>query len=401
MKKFGESVRNFIKYTDKILLVLCLFASSYGIVLVYSATRYLLKDGQWISATSRTMIMAVLLGIIVSFIISLIDYDIIIKMWPLVAIVCGGLMILTLFIGHGPENGADDTAWLILPGGLYFQPSELGKIGFIITFSIHLNKVKDHVSHFFTVVLLALHAAIPLVLVMKNGDDGSALLFLFIALVMMYAAGVKLIYFILAGIAAIGGFAAAWFFNLIPTFQKNRFMVVFDQNFDPQNYAFQQNQSLNAIGSGQIFGKGLFQGNYTQRTPSSLYVPENQNDFIFSVAGEELGLLGCLVVMLILLAISLRILKTGFQAKNYIGFLICCGTAGMILSQSFLNIGMCLKLLPVIGITLPFFSSGGSSNICLYIGIGMIFSVYRSSKTGYNENTIQVPYGRSYKRHLR
>lgn len=398
MKKIGESIREFVKYTDKLLLFLCLFASGYGILLVYSATRYLIKDGELISATSRTMIIAILLGLLTSLVISLVDYDIIIKMWPVVAAICGGLMILTLFIGVGPENGADDTAWLVLPGGFYFQPSELGKIGFIITFSIHLNKVKDRIGNFLTVILLALHAAVPLLLVMKNGDDGSALLFLFIAAVMMFAAGVKLIYFILGAIAAVLGFSAAWVFDLIPNFQKKRFMVVFDQNFDPQNFAFQQNQSLNAIGSGQIFGKGLFKGNYTQRAPAGLYVPESQNDFILSAAGEELGLLGCLAVMLILLAISLRIIKIGMKAKNNTGFLICCGTAGMILSQSFLNIGMCLKLLPVIGITLPFFSSGGSSNICVYIGVGIILSIYRSSKTGYNEHGIQIPYGRSYRR---
>lgn len=315
MKKIGEALREFVKYTDKFLLILCLFASTFGALLVYSATRYLLKDGEMISSTSNTMIFAILLGLVLAFVISLVDYDIILKMWPIVVLVCGGLMILTLFIGVGPENGADDTAWLILPGGFYFQPSELGKIGFIITFSIHLNKVKDHVSNFLTVLLLVAHAGVPLILVMENGDDGSALLFLFIAAIMMYAAGVKLIYFILGAFAAVTGFAAAWAFDIIPSFQKKRFMVVFDQNFDPQNYAFQQNQSLNAIGSGQIFGKGLFKGNYTQRTPSSLYVPESQNDFIFSAAGEELGLIGCIAVILILLAISLRILKVGTKAK--------------------------------------------------------------------------------------
>ena len=398
MKKAGKSVMDFIKNTDKILLMLCLFASSYGILLVYSATRYTLKNGQWISSTSKTMIMAVLLGIVCSLIISLIDYDIIVKMWPLVALVAGGLMVLTLFIGHGPENGADDTAWLILPGGIYFQPSELGKIGFIITFSVHLNKVKEHISSFPTVCLLGLHAMIPLILVMKNGDDGSALLFLFIAVIMMFAAGVKLIYFVLGSIFAIGGFTAAWFLDIIPAFQKNRFMVVFDPTFDPQNFAFQQNQALAAIGSGKIWGKGLFQGNYTQRTPKNLYVPENQNDFIFSVAGEELGLIGCIALILIILAICLRILHIGLKAKNNVGFLICSGAAGMILSQSFLNIGMCLKLLPVIGITLPFFSSGGSSNICIYLGIGLILSVYRSSKSGYRESNKLIQYGRFYKR---
>ena len=399
LKKVGKAIADFIRYTDKILLLLCVFASSYGILLVYSATRYTLKDGQWISGTSKTMIMAVLLGIFCAFIISLIDYDVIVKLWSLIALVAGGLMVLTLFIGRGPENGADDTAWLVLPGGIYFQPSELGKIGFIITFSVHLNKVKEHISSFPTVLLLGLHACIPLLLVMKNGDDGSAILFLFIAALMMFAAGIKLIYFIIGGVLAVGGFAAAWLLDLIPTFQKNRFMVVFDPSFDPQNFAFQQNQSLAAIGSGQIWGKGLFQGNYTQRTPKNFYVPENQNDFIFSVSGEELGLVGCVVLILVLLAICLRVLSVGFKAKNNTGFLICSGIAGMILSQSFLNIGMCLKLLPVIGITLPFFSSGGSSNVCIYLGIGLIFSIYRSSMTGYNAKSDLARYGRSYHKH--
>lgn len=185
-----------------------------------------------------------------------------------------------------PQNGADDTAWLNI-NGIYFQPSELGKIGFIITFSVHLNKVKENVSSVFNVLLLCIHALIPVLLVMENGDDGSAILFLFIAAFMMYAAGVNLIYFILAFVLGIGGFTAAWFLDIIPTFQKNRFMVVFDQTFDPKQYAFQQNQSLSAIGSGQLFGKGLFQGNYTQRTPKTFTSPKIRTTLFFPLPGKS------------------------------------------------------------------------------------------------------------------
>lgn len=381
MSRFFRSVKQFFSKIDKILLLLCFAASIYGVLLVFSATHSSISGDQLVSSEVRRMIQAIIIGLIGGFVISYFKPETIAKLAPYIGAGCILLMVITIFFGVGPENGSDDTAWLVI-GGFYFQPSELAKIGFIITFSVHLKMIGEDIDSFKNIVLLGIHALIPILLVAKTGDDGSAILFLLIAVTMMFAAGVKLVYFIAGATAVIIGFAVAWITDLIPNFQKERFLVVLYPDRDPKGFAFQQNQSVNAIGSGKIFGKGFLQGTYTQ----SQSVPESQNDFIMSVAGEEFGFLGCLAIVILLAAIVIRIIRVGSKADNPMASFMCYGVAGMIMSQSFLNIGMCLRLLPVIGITLPFFSSGGSSNMCIYFGIGLVLSVYRNKTRKYPRN---------------
>ena len=332
MQKFRSWFKLYFRETDKLLFFLCLCASAFGMLLVYSAT----KNGatKLIPSELRTMIIAVAAGLILCLLIS---FD------------------LKIF---------------------YFQPSELVKIGFIITFAVHLDAVKDHVSKFTTVLLLGIHALIPIGLVMATGDDGSALIFMLMFLGMMFAAGVHWGYFA-AGFAAVAvAFPAIWALGdkfILNQDQKNRFLAILYPDLYAKNEAFQQNRGIGAIGSGQFFGQGLFNGNYTQ----SGAVPENQNDFVFSVAGEELGFIGAIAVLVLLAAIILRIVINGKRANDNASYLMCMGMASMLAAQVIINIGMVLQWLPVIGITLPFFSAGGSSNLCVYIGIGLMMSIYR------------------------
>lgn len=382
MKRFFAPIGRFISKTDKVLLLLCLAASAYGVILVFSATHSSMSSGQIMSSATKKMLETIIIGLIGAFIISTFRPETLAKLAPYAGFVCVLLMVITIFWGVGPENGSDDTAWLKL-GGFYFQPSELAKIGFIMTFSLHLIKVQENINAFKNILFLGLHALIPILLIAKNGDDGSAILFLFIFAFMMYAAGVKYYYFLIGAACILIGFPIAWVAGLIPTFQMERFLVVPFPDRDPQEFAYQQNQSVAAIGSGQVFGKGFLQGDYTQ----SQSVPESQNDFILSVAGEEFGFLGCIVLIILLSAIVLRIIRDGRRAgANTYESYLCYGMAGMIITQSILNIGMCVRLLPVIGITLPFFSSGGSSNLCMYLGLGLVFSVYRHNMQKYPTN---------------
>lgn len=375
-------IGRYLTEIDKTLLFLCLTASCYGLLLVYSATHSSIVEGKLLSATVGTMLKALGVGFFGAFVLTFFRPETLARLAPYAGAICVALMVLTLFIGVGPENGSDDTAWLKL-GSFYFQPSELAKVGFVMTFSLHLAHVQENVNALPNILLLGLHALVPFLLIAKNGDDGSAILFLFIFVVMMYAAGVKYYYFIGAILCILIGFPVAWMTGLIPAFQKERFLVIPFPDRDPRGYAYQQNQSVAAIGSGQVFGKGFLQGDYTQ----SHSVPESQNDFIFSVAGEEFGFLGCLVVLFLLTAIVLRLFRLSSRmGRGSFESHLCTGVAAMIVTQSVLNIGMCLRLLPVIGITLPFFSSGGSSNLCLYLGIGLVFSVYRHRAKQYPTN---------------
>ena len=360
----------FWKGTDKLLLFLCLLASSAGVLMVTSATWHTMKEGALIPRDSVAMIVAVLMGLIIAMVISFIDIDIFAKSWYIWGALGIILMVIVLLFGEAPSNRTDARTWINL-GFFLFQPSELVKIFFVTTFAVHLDAVRDELNRVRNVALLVLHALIPFVLVAISGDDGSALVFLFIAFAMLFIAGIKWQYIV--GVFALAAAAIPLLWVQLNDFQKQRFIVI----VDPEKYpatAYQQNLGLQALSNGGILGKGLFKGPYTQ----SGAVPVSESDMIFTVIGEELGILGCVAAIALIGVVIFRILRDAKAAiagpAQYIGF----GIASMIAIQTFINIAMCLRIGPVIGITLPFFSAGGSANLSLYIGLGLIFSIYRS-----------------------
>ncbi len=391
MGKIIYWIKDFVKGTDKILLGLCMILSAIGTVMVYSATRVNLTENQVISRDAKTMFLAVVMGICVSLVISYFDYEAVARLWPIIAIICLGLMLSLFVIGSSPEGRDDAISWIKL-GSFYFQPSELLKIGFIITFSVHLENVGSEINKLKNVILLAIHAMIAIGLVVLTGDMGSALVFMFITIGMLFLAGLQFRYF-LFGIGAVALLAPIAWFEVLSDFQKQRFMAIYaPKSLTEATYnevIFQQERGMNAVSSGGIFGTGLFNGTYTQNG----LVPESENDMIFTVVGEELGFIGCIVVLGLLLAIAIKILVVGKKAISVTGKLICCAVAVMIITQVVVNVGMVLKLLPVVGITLPFMSAGGSSNLCIYIAIGMVLSVYRSSQF---REPVEFKYGKLF-----
>ncbi len=379
MRNRSGVLKNAFKGTDKLLFILSLLASAFGILMVYSVTKHTLTDGELIPDDMKTMVLAVAIGVVLCIIISFIDYEFIARLWPLVGIVCIGLMFLVFLFGVAPLERPDSRVWLDLKV-FYFQPSELVKIGYIITFAVHLDLVKENLNSFKNIALLAVHALIPFGLVMKTGDAGSALVFLLICMAMLLVAGMHWGYFAAgAGLMAVA-IPILWVLGdkakIFNQYQKNRVLAIFYPEHYALEEAYQQNQALNAMGSGGVFGKGLFNGEYTQNGA----VPEGQNDMILASIGEELGLIGIILVLLLLFAIIMRIIYVGKQSGDNKAYLMCCGTAAMIGSQAIINISMCIRIFPVIGITLPFFSAGGSSNLCIYIAIGLIMSIYRSTR---------------------
>lgn len=370
-----KSFFTFLKGTDFVTLLSALIASAYGLSLVYSATHSSLKDGKIISSDVRSMIVSVLLGVIIAIVVSNIDYEIISKLWPIIAAGCAALMVYTFFFGVAPSARQDAKSWIDLKI-FYFQPSELLKVGFIISFSYHLDLVRDKINKIKTIIPLVIHGAVPVGLVMMTGDAGSALIFLVMFIGMLFFARVNIGYFVAGICAIIVGFTVAWKVGIINGIQRQRIVALFYPN-DFADVMYQQTNGKIALGSGGLLGQGYLKGSMTQGGA----VPENQNDMILSVAGEELGFIGALFVVLILGFLVLRVLKTAMSARDNVGYLMCSGISVMLFAQMLVNIGMELSLLPCIGITLPLFSAGGSSSLCIYLALGIALSVYRYSRT--------------------
>ncbi len=370
LSEFGlNDTRNIYRQTDKLLMGLCVLLSLCGALMVSTAT----WDGNgYFSRDTVVMLIALVLGVSACLIISLIDYDIIYKLWPVIAGGCLFAMLLLIPFGVAPDGRSDATSWLKF-GPLFVQPSEFLKIGFIITFSYHLSKVKNDLVSLKNVFALCLHAAVPVLLVIGTGDMGSALIFLCMFIGMMYIAGVHWLYFPAGALIVLAASPFIWL-KVFSDIQRNRILAL----FNPDNYPdeiWQQSQALNAIKAGGFTGAGPFKGEYTH----SGLVPECENDMIFSVVCEEFGFIGALILLLLFGALAYRIIKIGKLSRNYAAEIMCYGVAFMLMAQVVINIGMCLMLLPVIGITLPFISAGGSSTVCIYLSIGLVLSVYRSS----------------------
>ena len=369
-----KHLKKAFKETDKLFLLLCLCLSAVGTVMVSSAT-HRTADGALLSRDAKVMVLALALGVAACLVISFVDYDLILKLWPVIAAGSLFLMLLLIPFGEAPSGREDARSWLRITSSLYLQPSEILKIGFIITFSKHLSLLKNDLSSVKNVLFLCIHAMIPIALVVYTGDMGSALIFMLMFVGMMFIAGVHWAYFPL-GIAAVAAALPLVWYKVFDNIQRNRILALIDPQSYP-NEIYQQQQAGNAIREGGFFGTGLFKGAYTQ----SGSVPESANDMIFSVICEETGLIGAFVVLLLFALLAIRIIYVGRRSNNYAASMICYGVMFMIIAQVAINIGMCLKLLPVIGITLPFISAGGSSVVSLYLAVGLVLSVYRSSGT--------------------
>lgn len=366
--KLKNLFKNYFSRTDNILWIISLLISIYCLLLLKSVSRT--GDDHF-----TTQFIAIVLGYMGAIAISFIDYRAISKYWKFIAGFCVLIILYTLVFGSAVKGsaGIDAKAWIVLPGGITFQPSELVKIGFMITFSEHLFilKQEEKIKDFLSLVFLAVHALVPIILTHLQGDDGAAIIFFCMFIFMSFIAGVQLRYFAMLFTAIIVLLPFAWKY-VLADYQKNRLISQFNPQSDPLGAGFQQIQGKISIGSGGVFGQGLFNGPRVGRD----IVPIQESDFIFSVAGEELGFLGCVLIILLLLALLLRTVFVARVSCDDLGKLICFGFFGMIASQMIFNLGMCLSLLPVMGVTLPFFSAGGSSAACLYLGLGLVQNVF-------------------------
>lgn len=379
MANIIKGLKKFFTKSDLILWLLAISASVYSLILINSMQRS--SDYSYMTP----QVLALTLGYVAAIVLTVIDYEKIARLWWLLIGASLVLLLLVFIIGRR-VSGTDDTAWITLPGGISFQPSELVKIFFIITFSKHMQLLKESelLHNLAGVITLVIHMAVPVAMIHAQGDDGTVLIFLFIFIIMCFVGGLQLRYFLIMLLLLAAGIPIIWTYFLNEE-HKNRFTAIFDIDGNAlTNYGWQQYQGKVSVASGGLSGSGLGNG---ARVASGI-VPEQENDFIFTVAGEELGFIGCLLLLFILLAICIKIIMNASSSRDYLGRMICIGVFSMIGVQTVINVGMVLGLLPVVGITLPFFSSGGTSLLSVLIGIGLVQSVY------YHKDTADAPEGK-------
>lgn len=369
MKRAVFAIKEYIKTSDMLLLGLCICSGIYGLFLIYSATRTY-GTNEYMSV----QIMGIILGIFLFIVMSLIDIEHIAEKWPFL-LLFNILFISTLFI-WGVEGGTGNKSWLRF-FGIGVQPAEVVKVSFIVLLAKQLAALRESrqgINSVPSILMLVLHFGFMFMLIIVSSRDlGSALVFAVIFITIMFASGIKIIWFFLGAIVVAAVSPLVWN-NMLSDYQRERILApYFPDMVDPSGLGvtWQANQSKIMLASGQLTGQGYLNGTQTQ----SSMMPFKHTDFIFSVAGEELGMIGCGVIILLLVAIILRCLYVGVKSKSYMSMLVCSGIASMLIFQTFENIGMCIGITPVIGITLPFFSYGGSSVTTTFAALGIVSGI--------------------------
>ena len=371
-----ENIRRYFKRTDKTYLLLCIFSS---VMAVTALSSWAAKQGNGFAVDEITgqitglgdyrraavQAGAALIGLVIAVLLSNIDYRSLVKVWPVHVALTWGMVLPTLVLRNvsiGPltigynAGDTDNYSWYKL-GGFTLQPTELAKISFILTFAMHLNNVRTRLNEPKELGKLLLHLAVPILIIHVQGDDGTAIIYAIIGCCMMFAAGLSWKYILGAVSAAAVAMATAFAFfsdKIGKGYQWYRILAVIDPDnktgWAPsetiwKNIIYQQQRGEIALGSG-------------------------------SWIGNVAGFVGCCVVLGVLFALVIKTFLTGARSEDLLGTFICAGIGGALMAQIAVNVGMNLRVLPVIGVTLPFYSAGGSSVLMLYICVGLVLSVY-------------------------
>lgn len=362
---------------DAGLMFAVTLCAAISTLLIYSISESGLSANEGVGSSYwKTQLFSMIIGIGAAIIISLIDYRKLVKLWFIFAPAALFLVALTFTSLGYQRAGADDQAWLQI-GPLNFQPSEVLKIAFILTFGYHLSRDEENMNKPLHMLLLLIHGAVPIAIVGKQGDYGTAIVFAAIFGFMICSAKISWKYLIAAPFVIAAAVAGMCFFAL-NEFHKKRILILFNPGTDA-DIEYQQNLGLAALKSGGVFGKGLM-----KNADEYVYVPEIHNDFIFTYAGQVFGFVGSIGLLIILAYICLKIFADSHITRDRLGRFICMGAFGLMLSHCILNIGMVLKVAPVIGIPLPFLSAGGTAMVSMYAIIGLVLSTYSHRAVNYN-----------------
>ena len=385
MRRFFDELKDFPKKGDTFLLVLCLIVSGFGLICIASATSAD-KFGSNIRYITLQSV-AIMMGVAAYIFISSLDLDLLSEhRFLLVAFNC---MLLLLLIPFGDDNNSGNRSWLDIPGLPFMvQPAEICKVFYIIIMASVMSSHQNRISHPVSVVHMGMHLMLLVGLnLVLSSDMGVSLIFVFIFIGMTFAGGVSLWWFALTLTLIAIAFPILWQF--LGEYQQNRILILFDETIDPQgiNERYHSMMNLRSLTGGGLTGQGLFNGNRTQG--GRLFA--QHTDYVFSSIGEELGFFGCVVVMILEFAIIARCIYVGIRTPDYMRRLICFGAASALIFQVVINIGMCIGTMPVIGLTLPFISYGGSSIVTIYAMLGLVSGSYARPQAMSHERYIQ-PY---------
>ena len=382
MRKFFQELLDFFRKGDMVLLALCLFTTIFGVVILSSVTNY--------SNTPRYVIVqlvATVLGIFLYAVISSIDLDLIMEYRLFLVIF--NVAFLMLLIPFGVDYGSGNKSWLDIPGLPFdIQVAEILKTTYILIAASVMSAHQNRLSKFKSVMHMVFHLGLLVGLNMVlSKDAGVSLIFVFIFIGMTFAGGVHKGWFIAAISCIAAGFPVLWQF--LRPHQKNRFLVLFDPSVDPTatGIRWHSNQAMLSLTGGGFTGQGLYNG----RRTSVGALQAQHTDYIFSAIGEELGFLGCMAVIILEFAIIARIIYVGIRTPDFARRVVCFGAASALIFQVTINIGMNLGVLPVIGLTLPFISYGGSSMLSLYAMLGLVSGVCARPTPGKQGLYVQPP----------
>lgn len=372
MKEFSITNAEKFKRIDPVILLCVLGMNVMSIVTLAAASD---AYGTWYL---RNQIYASGVGIAVMFGLTFVDYDTVCQKLKYVFFAASILLILWVkYFGSG-SYGNNNWITIPIPGlNLSIQPTEFVKITFMITFALHLDRLKGRINHPWSIVQLALHAGLVIGMVLWQGDLGMALVYMGIMVFMVFASGVSLWYF--AGVIGAAVMASPLLWKMLSTRQQNRILFGFNPDLDPLDVGYDAVRSRNCIISGGFRGAGFDGGTQYK----SFFA--GQSDFIYAVLAEKFGFIGTFMYITFMVILVLRILWIAGRTRKTYASYICVGIAGMLIVQSAENIGMCLAMLPVVGITLPFMSYGVSSMLSMYICIGIVQSICAHNKKYYFE----------------
>ena len=364
IRKFGEAFRK----GDIVLLLMCLALNIFGLLMIASTTnqvgpvRYLIIQS-----------IAALLGIVMYVLVSSIDTEFFSenRYW----LVVFNTFLLLLLIPFGTDNGSGNRSWLDFPFlPIDIQPAEICKITYVLIMASVMSSFQSRISSVRSVFTMVFHLGLLAGLNMVLSDDlGVTLIFAFIFAGMAFSGGVSPLWFLAAGGGIVALFPILW--NFLGEYQKLRIEILFNPDLDPMGTGARHHtvRALRSLTGGGMTGQGLFQGHRTQ-TQGALFA--QHTDYIFAAIGEELGFVGCALVVISLFAIIARVIWVGTRSQDYMRRLVCFGAASALIFQVISNVGMCIGLTPVIGLTLPFVSYGGSSLVSLYTLLGLVSGVY-------------------------
>lgn len=378
-RKYGYRIEN---YNYRLILYVVIL-SIIGVLVVHSATINETPTG--IFDTTQKQIIGILLGAVIMFVISLVDYKMFLKYWIVIYILNLLILVYVRFFG---VNVSGARRWISIPGFGTIQPSEFTKVAMILIGTAFLCKVRDRINNVFILIAYLVLIAPPVFFVLQQPDLSTTIVIMVALVVLVYLAGIdsKWVWGVtgIIGVCVVILLVAVYqpeqtLLNslldngILKNHQLNRINAYFFPN-EHRDLVYQQLTSVTAIGSGKFIGKGLNTSTY-ESVKNGNFLSEEQCDFIFAVAGEELGFIGCIVIIVLVGLIVYECLKMAKKANRLSGLMIGCSIAALLAIQSFVNIGVATLIIPNTGIPLPFVSAGLSSLLSSYIMIGLVLNI--------------------------